>query len=371
MIAIDYTPAYEQGAGIGRYVRELTAALMRVDEQTNYTLFVAGTTHIDTPVPQNFRWKTSRLAPVNLARLWHRLHIPLPIELFTGKVELFHATDFVLPPMRAKASILTVHDLSFVKVPETTSPALKRYLDNVVPKSIKRATHVLADSQATKDDMVNIYGTPADKITVLYSGVDQRFAHDASQNNTIRTKYKIPQDRPYIFSVGTVQPRKNYARLIQSLAQLRAKGHDVCLVIAGGKGWLDDPIYESIQSSSMRDYVHMIGFADDSDLPGLYSSAICTAFPSLYEGFGLPILESMACGTPVVTSNVSSLPEVAGDAGLTINPYDLDELTNALEQLITDVELRDMLIAKGYQQAASFTWERAARELISIYQRII
>lgn len=370
MIAIDYTPAYEQSAGIGRYVRELIHALMRIDQETDYRLFVAGATALDQHIPPNFTWKTTRISPVNLARLWHRLRLPLPVELFTGKADLFHATDFVLPPTRAK-SLLTVHDLSFVKVPETASPSLKRYLDSVVPKSIARAHHILADSQATKDDITDIYGTSSEKITVLYSGVDVRFTRDTSKGETIRRKYGLPSSRPYILSVGTVQPRKNYTRLIDSLAQLRSGGHDVCLVIAGGKGWLDDPIYTGIQSSGMTDYVHMIGFADDADLPGLYSNAICTAFPSLYEGFGLPILESMACGTPVLTSNVSSLPEVAGDAALVTDPYDIDALTAGLERLIADPQLRDMLITRGYERVRHFTWERAAHQLMSIYQRMI
>lgn len=370
-IGIDYTPAYEQGGGIGRYVRELVAALSRLDTASPYRLFVSGAQQDMLPDPPgaNFSWKPTRLSPKWLARLWYRARLPLPVETFIGAVNLFHATDFVLPPTLPQTrTLLTVHDLSFVRVPEAASPGLKAYLDQVVPRSVRLADHILADSQATKDDLVDLYQTPPDKITVLLSGVDARFRPilDANVLLTTRRQYKIGT-APYIFSVGTVQPRKNYSRLIHALAQLRSGGCDVHLVIAGGRGWLEDPIYATIQNTGMSEYVHFIGFADEADLPALYSGAVCMAFPSLYEGFGLPVLEAMACGTPVITSNVSSLPEVAGDAALTINPYDLDELTNALRRLLDDETLRQTLTTRGLQRAKHFTWEVSARHLQEVY----
>lgn len=289
------------------------------------------------------------------------------MELFTGSVDLYHATDFVLPPARSR-TLLTVHDLSFVRVPEAASPPLKAYLDAVVPRSVRRADHILADSQATKDDLIDLYNTPAEKITVLLSGVDARFK--PTINATVRQKYNIP-DRPYIFSVGTVQPRKNYTRLIHALAALRSRGMDLGLVIAGGAGWLQDPIYASISETQMEDYVRFIGFADDADLPALYSAARVTAVPSLYEGFGIPVLKSMACGTPVLTSNVSSLPEVAGDAALTVTPTDLEAIIDALQRLTSEESLRADLIAKGLARTRAFTWDRSAQQLHDIYLRML
>jgi glycosyltransferase involved in cell wall biosynthesis len=171
-------------------------------------------------------------------------------------------------------------------------------------------------------------------------------------------------------AVGTVQPRKNYERIMAAMAALPANLQDIHLVIAGGKGWLQAPIYAAVSQLGLTDRVHFIGFADDADLPALYSAARCVAFPSLYEGFGLPILEAMACGTPVVTSNVSSLVEVAGDATLLVNPRSTDELTDALTRLLTDSELRETLIARGFEQIKLFTWERAARQLLSVYARL-
>ncbi len=374
-IGIDYTPAHEQGGGIGRYVRQLVAALARLDKANEYRLFVAGAAAPALPPApgSNFGWAAVPVSSRNFARLWHRLYLPLSVELFTGRINLFHATDFVLPPLLASTrSLLTVHDLSFVRVPEAASPRLKAYLDQVVPRSVHRADHVLADSQATKDDLVALYGVPPHKITVLLSGVDSRFKpiNDPKTLANVRQKYALPE-RPYILSVGTVQPRKNYGRLIEALARLRAAGRSIDLVIVGGRGWLEDPIYAAIQRAAVHDYVHFTGFADDEDLPALYSAAACVAIPSLYEGFGLPVLEAMACGTPVVTSNLSSLPEVAGDAALTIAPTDLDALTSALERLLDDESLRTTLSARGLERVKSFTWERAARQLLEIYTTLI
>ena len=374
-IALDYTPAYEQGGGIGRYVRELVTALARLDQTTEYRLFVAGARRDDLPPTpgNNFHWHPARFSPIWFARVWHRARVPLSVEAFTGRVDLFHATDFVLPPtLPGTKTLLTVHDLSFVRVPETASPSLKAYLDKVVPRSIASADHVLADSQATKDDLIALYGVAEGKVTVLLSGVDARFrrVNDPGMLRALREKYRLGE-RPYIFSVGTVQPRKNYARLIRALAALRAEGRDIGLVIAGGRGWLDDPIYSAIRGNGLAQYVQLIGFAHDEDLPGLYSGAAAFAFPSLYEGFGLPILESMACGTPVGTANVSSLPEVAGNDALMIDPTDVDALTDALRRVLDDETLRRRLIAGGLERAREFTWDRAAQNLKNIYSLLL
>lgn len=374
-IGIDYTPAYEQGGGIGRYVRELVSALARQDTETAYRLFVAGAPHSELPPPpaRNFLWKPIPLTPTWLARIWHRAFLPIPVETFIGRVDLYHATDFVLPPTLPRTrTLLTVHDLSFVRVPEAASAGLRAYLDRVVPLSVRKADHVLADSQTTKDDLIALYGIASDKISVLLSAADMRFRpiENGSLSLTIRSKYALGS-APYILSVGTVQPRKNYSRLIQALAALRNDNLDIHLVIAGGKGWLEDPFYETVRVTHMENFVHFIGFADEEDLPALYSGALCLAFPSLYEGFGLPILEAMGCATPVVTSNVSSLPEVAGDAALIVDPYDVEALTDALKHIIEDQTLRQNLIQKGLLRSKEFSWDKSAQHLVQIYTDLL
>ncbi|MEO1163919.1 MAG: glycosyltransferase family 1 protein [Chloroflexota bacterium] len=374
-IGIDYTPAYEQGAGIGRLTRDLVTALLAYDSATQYKLFVSGASHSElkfAPAP-NGVWKSTRLSPTWLARIWHRTQLPVPVEAFTGQVDLYHATDFTLPPtLPSTKTIVTVHDLSFVRVPDAASARLRAYLNAVVPRSVRRATHVLADSQATKDDLCDLYGLQDADVTALLSGIDARYepTKDIVELMTTRNKYSI-SDKPYIFSIGTVQPRKNYSRLIRALKIIRERGLNVQLVIAGGKGWLEGEMYQTLDETGMREHVNLIGFVDDEDVPALYSGAECVAYVSLYEGFGFPVLEGMACGTPVVTSNVSSLPEVAGDVAIMVDPYEVEAIADAIETVLTDSDLRNDMIQRGYTHARQFTWEKSARKLHTIYRDIL
>lgn len=375
-IGIDYTAAHEQGAGIGRLVRDLINTLARFDHETHYKLFVAGASHSQllSPPASNFRWKPTQVTPLWFARLWYRARLYWPIQAFVGPVALFHATDFTLPPtLPGTKTILTVHDLSYVRTPETAPPVLKAYLDRTVPWSVRRATHVIADSHATKADLVELYETPPEKITVLHSGVNPLYTpiHAPQRLHEVREKYGIPLDKPYIFSIGTVQPRKNYARLVEALVALGPRYKDIQLVIAGGKGWLDAPIFEVVQRLGAEDRVHFTGYVEDIDVPALYSGALCTGYVSLYEGFGFPVLESMACGTPVVTSNVSSLPEVAGEAALTVDPYDIEAIADALQKLIDNPSLHEQLVQAGFQQVRHFTWEATAHHLLDIYRAVL
>ena len=374
-IALDYTPAFEQTGGIGRYARELTAALATIDSSSSFRLFVAGAAKTQLPQPpaENFIWKPTRISAKWLARLWHRIGLRVPVETFIGPVDLYHATDFVLPPTRkGTRTLLTVHDLSFIRVPSTASPPLKAFLDETVPRSVEAADHVLADSEATKSDLIDLYETRADKITVLYSGVDSGFSQvsDPIELERVRLKYGLEQVS-YLLSVGTVQPRKNYSRVIEAMSEIRRMGHDLHYVIAGTSGWLEDEMRQAIERTEMNDCVHLLGLIEDRDLPALYSGARMLAMVSLYEGFGLPVLEAMACGTPVVTSNLSSLPEVSGDAALLVDPYDTGAIREAILELETDADKRAQLIQAGFLRAKRFSWNRAARQLRSIYDEML
>jgi glycosyltransferase involved in cell wall biosynthesis len=246
-------------------------------------------------------------------------------------------------------------------------PPLRRYLERVVPRSITRADRVLADSIHTRSDIVSHFGVSPDKIEVLYSGFAARFRPEPEPGEwqRLQSRYGI-DDRPYVLSVGTLQPRKNYVRLIRAFSALRpeAMKPGTQLVIAGGWGWLYDDILAAAEEHGER--VRILGFVDEADLPALYRSAALFAFPSLYEGFGLPVLEAMACGVPVVCSNASSLPEVAGDAALLVDPVDTDGLAGAMGRVLEDGELREEMIARGLVQAARFTWDGAARQLMAV-----
>jgi glycosyltransferase involved in cell wall biosynthesis len=236
----------------------------------------------------------------------------------------------------------------------------------------------LADSRATKEDLIELYDTAPDKITVLYSGVDSRFTPEAQAGEAerIRQRYKLGH-QPVILGLGTLQPRKNYSRLISAFAKIadvsrRLDGRPINhnLVVVGKKGWLFDSIIADAARLGVRTRVIFPGFVDDEDLPALYRTADLFVFPSLYEGFGLPPLEAMACGTPVVTSNVSSLPEVVGDAGLTVDPTDINGLANSMSRALQDTRLREQMIQRGLERAAEFTWLRAAQQLCQVYQEM-
>ncbi len=375
-VAIDYTPAFHQTGGIGRYVRELVEPLLPLNEQIKYQLFIAGTRE-DNKLPvlptQNYRWATTPLSNRWLARLWHRAHIPYSIENWTGKVDIFHATDFVLPPLRTRVrKLLTVHDLSYIQTPEVTSPRLKRYLETVVPRSIARADGIIADSVATKKDIIDYYSVPQDKIEVLLSGVSLDFqpVTDAVLVNRIRDKYQLG-DAPFLFTIGTVQPRKNYSRLILAFERIVSDFDTLQLVIGGGKGWLDGEIFDTWHRSPVRDRIHFIGYVDDSDLKVLLSEALIVPYVALYEGFGLPVLEAMACGTPVVSSKVSSIPEAAGEASIGVDPYDVEAIADALKRLLLDDLLRQSLLKKGFEQVKQFSWEKTAQQLLQIYEQLL
>ena len=382
-IGIDVTSAVTQSAGIGRYTRELVRALLNLDAPHTYTLFYATEKRVARPIeplPHSVRLRRLPFHDKWLARLWHKLQIPISIELITGPIDLFHSPDFSLPPtLRRTPTLLTVHDLSFIRDPESAVPSLRRYLSRVVPRSVARARRVLADSQATKDDLVELFGTPPGKIDVLLSGVDARFRpiRDPAALAAVRAKYNLGSG-PLVLAVGTIQPRKNYVRLIQAFAQVMGQWWqigpewlgDVNLVISGGTGWLFDAIFAEVTRLGLQARVKFTGFVDDADLPALYSAAAVFAYVPRYEGFGLPVLEAMACGVPVIGSNVSSIPEVVGDAGLLVDPLDVDAIAAGLIGLLKDASARDAYRRAGLQRAAQFTWESAARQLLSIYAEL-
>jgi glycosyltransferase involved in cell wall biosynthesis len=369
-VGIDYTAAVQQRAGIGRYVRELVAALLRLDAQLEYRFFAAS----PTPLPDlPFRVKRLPFHDRWLMRVWHRTRAPLPVELITGPIDLYHSPDFTLPPTLPRTrTLLTVHDLSFVRDPDSAADSLRTFLSVVVPRSVARADHVLADSQATKEDLIELWATPADKVSVLYCGVDPRFrpVTDPAALSAVRARYGLGHG-PFILSVSTLQPRKNYRRLIQAFVPLAEHHPELNLVIGGGKGWRYDEILAEPDRLGIAGRVLFPGFVEDSDLPALYSAAMALAYPSLYEGFGLPVLEAMACGTPVIASDRSSLPEVTGDAGLQADPLDIEAWTVGMASLVEDTSLRERLVARGREQARRFDWNRAAGELLDIYRGLL
>lgn len=380
-ITIDYTPAVHQTAGIGRLTREVVRALLTIPSQHRYTLFCMGRVQrtedalSSVPRPPSPAFRIAPLTDRWFHRLWFRAQVPLPVDVFAGTPDLYHATDFILPPTFARKTVLTVHDLTFERDPDSAVPTLLRFLKRVVPASARKATHLVADSHATADDLVSLYGLPRERITVIHSGVDKRFfagGQDRAQDTArVRATYALGND-PFVLTVGTLQKRKNHLGLVRAFAQLLGRtDRPVNLVISGGKGWLYDEVLAEVTRLGLDARVKFIGFTADADLPALYRAADVFAFPSLYEGFGIPPLEAMASGVPVVTSNVSSLPEVVGDAALSVNPRDTAALAAALERALTDSAWRAEASARGIARARTFTWEKAGRELLAVYDRVL
>lgn len=368
-IGIDFTSASRERAGIGRYARELIRALSRVDRSNRYVLFVPRDAYaelLNFNWPSNFKIIRAPLTERYLAALWHRARVPLPIEVFIGKVDVFYSPDFLLPPTFAKRKLLTVHDLSYVRVPECFPAPLLNYLNHAVPLSVARADVILADAASTQWDLIDVYRVPPEKIRVLYSGVEPRFRPDVSDASKMRVR-ALTCGKPYLLSVSTLQPRKNFVRLIEAFGKIisdfRFQISDLSLVIAGGNGWMYEQVFQAVERLGLQDRVLFPQFVDDEDLPALYAGALLFVYPSLYEGFGLPVVEAMACGAPIVSSNASSLPEVGGDAVVYFDPRDVDAIAETIRRALSDESLRNDLRARGFAQAKKFSWDQAAREL--------
>lgn len=389
-IGFDVTSALTQGGGIGRYTRELIHALVAEAPGYDFTLFsarppAAPPVPNSLPVASNVTHRPALVEEHWLYRLWYRARAPLPVQVFTGRIDLFHSPDFVLPPVSGGIpTLLTVHDLSFIHYPETFPVKLVNYLNRSVPPSVKRADHILADSLSTMRDLQSLWNVAPERITVLYSGVNERFrpVTDGAKLAAIRARYGLG-DAPFVLTVGTVQPRKNYELLVRAFKPV-ADRHAHALVIAGGKGWLGEGLAAEIERQGLRDRVRLVGFVDDDDLPGLYSAADLFVFPSLYEGFGLPLLEAMACGTPVISSDASSLPEVvqeqeagtfgagsASPSAVLLSPHDEPAWSAAMLSLLDDEEASRRLVKAGFARSARFSWRAAARQLADLYRRLL
>jgi len=368
-IGIDYTAAVHQRAGIGRYARGLVRGLAQLDRENEYLLLVAGRPKDEGTFPPNFKPRYLPLSPHRATILWQRLRVPLPADLFTGLLDLFHSPDYVLPPLRRGRKVLTIHDLSFLRYPEGADPRLRWYLTQAVPHSIGQADLVLADSHNTKSDLIELLGVEAGRVEVLYPGVEERF-HPLDEGSLAPVKARYRLDFPFILIVGTLEPRKNHVGLLQAYTLLKGR-HPHRLVIAGGKGWLYEAIFREVERLSLEERVLFLGYVPEEDLPALYNLADLFVFPSFYEGFGLPPLEAMACGTPVVVSDISSMPEVVGDGALLVPPQDVEALAEAMKKGVSDASLREELRSKGLEQARRFSWSETAKRLLAIYKRVV
>lgn len=373
-IALDYTAGIRQGAGIGQYVRSLVDAMLAQDSSNQYTLLASGrpTRERTFPVAHNVQGRSIGIPDRYVNILWYRWRIPLYANYFTGPMDVYHGLDFGLPPLKGKIrKVVTVYDLAFLEHPETAVPSLAAYLNKVVPEAVAAADIVAAISHTTKQALITHYNVPPAKIAIIPCGVGPQFQRVTDQALLEQTQRKFELQRPFIFSVGTLEPRKNHLGLIKAFYEAQ-KSHNApaMLAIAGGKGWMYEETQRAVAEFKLEHKVRFLGRVSERELITLYSLADIFAFPSFFEGFGIPPLEAMACGTPVITSNTSSLPEVAGDAALLVDPHDISAIAQAITEMIENEPLREDLRHKGYAQVQRYTWSQAARKMLAIYQQL-
>ena len=365
-------PTY-RSAGIARVIYELLANLKAASgpdqqyvvyaprsEENRAFLRAAGLRARLTALP------TER-PPVRIA--WEQAL--LPPELYRAGADLLHALGFVAPLAWRGPTVVTVYDLSFLRFPELFNRGNRVYLGTFTPPSLRRADRVITISEHTKRDVVELCGVPPERVTPILLAADPRFRPcDPKQVAEFKARKGLPER--CILYMGTLEPRKNVGTLVRAYADMRASGVTDCdLVLAGGKGWHYESIFALIEELGLGGSVHVPGFVPDAEQALWYSSAHIFAYPSLYEGFGLPLLEAMACGTPVVASGSSSLPEVVGDAGILVSPTDPYELSAALRELLASDERRARLREAGLARARTFSWQRMAVETVQVYREVL
>jgi glycosyltransferase involved in cell wall biosynthesis len=295
----------------------------------------------------------------------------LPIELVHARADLLHALGFVSPFAWRGPTIVTTYDLSFMRFPHLFNRGNRMYLRNFCPPSLRRADRVITISEHARQDVIELCGVRPERVTAILLAADERFTPASSDAvAAFRAHHNLPER--FVLYLGTLEPRKNVALLVRAYATLRQQGSvDHLLVLAGARGWQYDPIFELVRELGLEPYVRFPGFVQDEEQALWYSSATVFAFPSLYEGFGLPLLEAMACGTPVVASRASSLPEVVGDAGMLVDPESSDELSAALRRILDDASYHARLASAGLARAQTFSWRKTAAETIQVYRDVL
>jgi len=362
-IGIDAHMLGSRETGNETYVRNLLRSLATIDSENQYISYLLNRNAVsDLDLGSNFSQRQMRLVPSIV-----RIPLALPLAARRDRLDLLHVT-YIAPPICSCPTVVTVHDISYEFFPEAFSLRDRIILSSFVPGSARRAARVIAVSEQTRDDLVRVYKLDPARIRVIYEAPASMYRRlsDRAQIRRVLDRYGIMRD--YILAVGNLQPRKNLPRLISAYDALRRRGEiQHLLVIVGQAGWHGDEVLGSALKSPWGRDIVFPGFVPDADLVELYNGAAAFVYPSLYEGFGLPLLEAMACGTPVICSNVASLPEVAGDAAIQVDPTDVAGLAGAIRGLLGNSSLAAELGMRGAARAAQFSWERTARETLAGY----
>ena len=369
-IGIDISPITAVRTGVGQYCFYLLKNVLALATDCEFAGFSSGSARVELgPLAANISHHHIPLPTRVVYSLWTALGRP-KVDTFLGGVDVYHATNYFLPPTRTARRVVSVHDLAFLRIPGLCSPKIRGILSKRIRGFVQEADAVITCSEATRADAIELLDADPSKITTIYDAVDEMFAPMDREAAAayVAEHYGIRQ--PYLLFVSTLEPRKNVPTLLRAFAQLK---NDIphTLVLAGGVGWNAEPIFQTLAELNLASRVAQIGFVrSHAELPAFYSAADAFVFPTLYEGFGLSILEAMTCGCPVVTSNNSSIPEVTGGAALCVDALDTDAFANALRRLLEDAPLRESMIAHGREHAQRFSWKKCAQQTLDIYRQL-
>lgn len=370
-IGIDASRALSaRRTGTERYNRELIKALLALETEHEFLLYVPMRV-----LDREFLASKARLIVIPSrmpgGRLW--THTALGPYTWRHRPDVLFVPAHVLPLLGPRPSVVTVHDLGYEHFPEAHPARERWYLRWSTRRHVRVATRVIADSQATKNDLIRLYGADPERIHVVYPALDSDFRPEFDRNRqlTVRRSYGLPDQAEYIFHVGTLQPRKNLERLIEAFALVRRElpRRQLFLILAGSPGYQSRLLYDKVRALGLEGVVRFPGFVRVHDLPALYAAASCYAFPSLYEGFGFPVLEAQASAVPLVCARASSLPEVAGEGALYFDPLSVEAMAAALIRVLTDADLRARLVAAGQANLTRFSWPQAARAILAVLEQ--
>ncbi len=364
LVGIDASRAVtHRPTGTEVYSQRVIEELLTLDSPHRFRLYLC-------TEPPDHLFQDAELRVIPSPRLW--THTRLAWEMVRRRPDLLFVPAHVIPPVHPRLSLVTIHDLGYLHFPRAHPWRQRVYLDLSTRWNARVATHILADSEATRSDLVAMYGTPPHKITVSYPGTDESLlpVTDRSVIQAAKDRYRIPGD--YFLYIGTLQPRKNLRRLVDAYAELigRLSETSVHLVLAGKRGWLYDELFAHVEDLGLDGHIHFPGYVAEEDKAALLSGALGFVFPSLHEGFGLPVLEAQACRCPVVTSTTSSLPEVAGQGALLVDPREPAAIANAMGRLLREPGLVNQLVQRGLRNVERFSWGMCARRILDVIDQV-
>lgn len=358
-----------RATGISWYIYHLLKYLPAVGGGHHFTAYTA-----ERKAPELLAGIDFRLTSLPTRNPWARIfweQLLLPLHLARDGIEMQHSLGFILPLLSTCPGVVTVFDLGFVLFPQAHKPWRRIYLNTMAKISAQKAKRIIAISQSTRNDLQKVWGIPKEKVTVVYLGVENEFYAPSNKAMIARLRRERGLPEKMILTLGTIEPRKNLSTLLAAYAQLKRNGLPHTLVIAGAPGWGAEEVYAQVEHLGLRGKVLFSGYLPSSELPLWYRAAELFVYPSLYEGFGLPPLEAMAAGSPVIVSRSSSLPEVVGEAGISVDPQDSEDLAAAMAKVLKDGGLQEEMRAKGKEQARKFSWERTAKETVAVYESVV